>query len=411
MLRLLAALLLVSVVASAAPVPKPDPKKMWAGQMVVLKEADTLMKVKAGDEFEMVPVRVINPVVLAETETTIEIEYAGKSGTLNKEDVVRADADGEAYFDKRIGEKPSVDLYLRRASLSKLRGNLDAALADHDKAIELSPSGAAYSNRGQLQAARKDYPAALADFNKALEFNPDDPFAFRGRGHTYEMLKKPDEALADYAKANELVPDAWAHTSAGRVLATKKEWAKATEQYDAAVKLNPKHAPAYIMRATARFETKDDKAGMADLDEAVKLLPNDPQVYLSRASAAGRRGLYADADKDLKEALRLNPKNAGALNLKAWHAATSPEAEHRDGEKAIDAAMKACEITKWKSAGYLDTLAAAYAEAGKWDDAVKWQKKALEDVELLENDGAEAKARLKLYEEKKPFRDTAKWKR
>ena len=411
MLRPLAAALLLAAAVGAAPVPKPDPKKAWVGQMVVLKEADTLMKVRTTCDIEMVPVRVINPVVLSETETTIEIEFGGKTGTLNKDEVVRADAEGEGYFDKRISEKPTADLYLRRASVHKLRGQLDSALADHDKAIELNPSGAAYSNRGQLLSARRDFPAALADFNKAIELNPDDPFPYRGRGHAYEQTKKADEALADYKKANELVPDAWAYSGAGRVLASKKEWAKAVEQYDAAVKLNPKHAPAYLLRATARYETKDDKGGAADLDEAVRLLPADPQVYVTRASALARRGLYADADKDLREALRLNPAHAGALNLRAWTSATCPEAEYRDAERALDAATKACEATKWKAAGHIDTLAAAYAEAGKWEDAVKWQKKALEDAELLASEGADAKARLKLYEAKTAYREPPKWKR
>lgn len=398
-------------VATAAPVPKPDLKNVWVGSRVVLKGPGTSMKVKVGDGFEMVPLRVLNPTVLSETATTVEVSFAGKTGTLSKDDVVRADAAGVAYFDKRIADRPTVDLYLRRASLNKLRNELDLALADLNKAIELSPSAAVYTNRGQLQTTRKNYDAALADFNKAIQINPNDAFGYRGRAYTYEQLKKADEALADYAKANELVPDEGTHTGAGRVLASKKEWAKACEQYDAAVKLTPKHVPAYQLRATARFEMKDDKGGAADLDEVVKLQPTDPGVHVARASAFAHRALYAEADRDIRQALRLNPKHALALNLRAWLSATCPDAEHRSAERAVDSATKACEATGWKAAGYLDTLAAAYAEAGKWEEAVKWQKKALEDAALRATDGDDMKKRLALYEAKKPYREPPKWKR
>lgn len=405
------AVLLIAAAASAAPVPKPDLTKVWVGRTVVVKEPNTIMKVTAGDGVEMVPVPVINPVVLAETETTIEISYGGKLGTLNKGDVVRADADGVAFFDKRIADGPTADLHLRRASVHKLLNQLDRALADHDKAIEISPSGAAYTNRGQLHSARKDFDKALADFDTALARDPNDAYAHRGRGHAYEQLKQADEALAAYAKANELAADAWTHTGAGRVLSSKKEWAKACEQCDAALKLNPKHMPAYLLRATARFETKDDAGGAADLDEAVKLLPTDPQVRTARGLAFARRGLYAEANRDIGEALRLNPKHAAALNLRAWLAATCPDADYRNAERAVAAATRACEETGWKAAGYLDTLAAACAEAGKWEEAVTWQKKALADAALMASEGAEAKKRLALYEEKKPYRESPQWKR
>lgn len=395
----------------AAPVPKVDTSKSWVGKTVILKANGTAMKVKTTDgETELVTVRVLNPLVLAETETTIEIFFAGKTGTLEKADVVRAD-DGVEYFTKRIEEKPTADLYLRRASVYKLRAEYDDALADCNKAVELSPSSAAFQNRGQLHALKKDYPAAIADYNKAIEIDPKNPFPYRSRGNALELTQKLDDALADYARANELVPDAWTHGVAGRVYAAKKEWAKAAEQYDSSVTLNPKHVPGYLGRAVVRFEQADDKGGEADLDQAAKLMPNDPSVYVARASAAYRRGKYTDSNKELGDALRLNPKHAGALNLRAWVLAVCPDAEYRDGAKAVDFATRACEETKWKSAGYIDTLAAAYAEAGKWDDALKWQKKAMEDADLVKSEGKDAKERLKMYEEKKAFREEPKWKR
>ncbi len=414
MTRPLALLFVAAAAASAvaAPVPKPDLTKVWVGRQVVMKESSQTMKVKVGDGFEMVPVGFINPVVLSETATTIEVSHAGKMGTLNKSDVVRPDADGVAYFDKRIAEKPSENLYLHRACLHQMMKKLDLALADYDKAIALDPKEALYIiNRGQLHYAHRNFDAALADFNKGLKLNSDVALGYYARAYTYEALRKTDEALADYAKSNELAPDASAHTGAGRVLSSKKEWAKACEQCDAALKLNPKHAPAYLLRSTARFETKDDAGGAADLDEAVTLRPTDPQVRVSRTSALARRGLYAEADRDIRHALRLDPKSDLALNLRAWLSATCPAAEFRDAERAVNAATKACELTEWKTPRNIDTLAAASAEAGKWDEAVKWQKKAIDDAGLFSPDRAAMRKRLALYEAKKPYREPPQWKR
>jgi len=99
---------------------------------------------------------------------------------------------------------------------------------------------------------------------------------------------------------------------------------------------------------------------------------------------------------------------ASAMNNLAWFQATSPRAELRDGAKAIENATKSCELTKWKNAIYVDTLAAAYAEASDFDAAVKWQRQA---IDLLPEDvSAESRAdyesRLKLYESGKPYRES-----
>ena len=68
-------------------------------------------------------------------------------------------------------------------------------------------------------------------------------------------------------------------------------------------------------------------------------------------------------------------------------------------------AIEACELTRWKQAYCLETLAAGSAEVGDFAAAVKWQTKAIEletDAKLKE----EYRSRLKLYQERKPFRDT-----
>jgi hypothetical protein len=97
--------------------------------------------------------------------------------------------------------------------------------------------------------------------------------------------------------------------------------------------------------------------------------------------------------------------DAFTKNNLAWFWATCPNAQYRDGKKAVDLATKACEITGWKYAELLGTLAAAYAEAGDFDSAVTVQT----DSNTLNPDAgskARGEARLKLYQEKKPYRRT-----
>mgnify|MGYP001806697347 CR=1 FL=1 len=405
--------LLVVSVAVAAPVPKVDTSKSWVGKQVIVKDNNATMKVKTGGgegDYELHPIGVLSPVVLVETADAIEISWAGRTGTVPKADVIGPPYEVE-FFTKQIDEKPTAELYLRRAGVYKVRGDADDALADVNKAIDLSPSHTAFHHRGLLHLDARDFEAAAADFERCVELEPENAFGYRGRGEARELSGKVGDALADYTKANELAPEPWTHTSVGRLLTVKKEYAKAEAEYDAALKLNPKHMSAYLGRAGVRFEQKKDADADADLLAVEKLFPNEPQVQVSRASAAFRRGRYADADRLLAAALRLNPKHAGALNLRAWLLAVCPDAEFRDGAKAVELATEACKQTKWKAYGFLDTLAAASAEAGKFDDAVKWQKQAMEDANLMAREGEELKKRLEAYTAKKPHREEPKWKR
>ncbi len=93
------------------------------------------------------------------------------------------------------------------------------------------------------------------------------------------------------------------------------------------------------------------------------------------------------------------------MNNLGWTLATATDPKVRDGKAAVEFATKACELTAWKQPTYLDTLAAAYAEAGDFDTSVRRQ---IEAISLL-NDANVKKvyeARLKLYQDRKPFRDS-----
>jgi hypothetical protein len=85
--------------------------------------------------------------------------------------------------------------------------------------------------------------------------------------------------------------------------------------------------------------------------------------------------------------------------------ATCPQDDIRDGKRAVALATKACELSKWKDANDIDTLAAAHAEAGSFSEAMKYQKKALEVGFEDKADAENARQRLLLYEREKPYRD------
>jgi tetratricopeptide (TPR) repeat protein len=122
-------------------------------------------------------------------------------------------------------------------------------------------------------------------------------------------------------------------------------------------------------------------------------------------------GDYGKTIADLEHSLQLADNSIESLNGIAWFQATCPDAKYRDGKKAVENARKACDINQGKDWRTLDTLAAAYAESGDFAAAITAENKALGLVEKLPANDANSKtldkvrARIKLYEAKKPYRD------
>jgi tetratricopeptide (TPR) repeat protein len=148
-----------------------------------------------------------------------------------------------------------------------------------------------------------------------------------------------------------------------------------------------------------------DKA-TAEFNEVIRLTPKDRRAYTNRARAWRSKGEYARASADCDEAIRLEPGSEAAHNARAWLWATCPDARFRDGRKAVESAKRACELASGPAtAACLDTLAAAYAEAGDFENAVRTQARANGLVRGGER-RKDWEGRLALYREKRPYRES-----
>ena len=114
---------------------------------------------------------------------------------------------------------------------------------------------------------------------------------------------------------------------------------------------------------------------------------------------------YKQAQDDFTAALKLDAKYAPAINNTAWLLAACPDEKIRDGKKAVELATKLVEGAGKKNGSACETMAAAFAETEKFDEAVEWQERALEDAAHVEAHGEAARKRLELYKDKKAFRE------
>jgi len=117
-----------------------------------------------------------------------------------------------------------------------------------------------------------------------------------------------------------------------------------------------------------------------------------PQKRISSSSIGPEKSIEADPDY-------VPPRI-----VLEWFLAATEARELRDGKRAVELALKACELTEGKKPDYLDTLAAAYARAGEFEQAVKWQEKALGGMKSFDvRTESAARERLKLYRSRKPW--------
>jgi tetratricopeptide (TPR) repeat protein len=260
--------------------------------------------------------------------------------------------------------------------------------------------------RGWASAEKGELDEAIKDFDELIRSAPETSEWFNLRGRVYALKGELDKAIQDYSEANRLEPDnAGIYSNRAFAYSAKKDFDKAIHDFDEAIRLLPEQPALYANRALAYIAKKDFDKALTDCNEAIRLGPTFPAAYGNRGVVHYNRKEYAKAINDYKQAVQLAPNEAEFRYPLAWYLATCPDHKLRDGKKAVEHARRACELTRWKVAIYVSTLAAAYAEAGDFEQAVNWQKKALENPSYSKACGDAGRRMLELFEKKNAYRD------
>jgi tetratricopeptide (TPR) repeat protein len=287
-------------------------------------------------------------------------------------------------------------------------GKADEAIAELNKALEINPNYYfAHANFAILLSRMGRHEQAIEHCRKVLETNPDFLAIHLDWGSALYALGRGDEAVEHFRKIAEADPqNVPALLSLGSVYLQMKKPEVAADYLDRAVRANPKSLPALLnlglaMRRLGRYDE-----AVARFRQALDIDPNFFPATYEWGNALAGQGKGAEAAKRFRRTIEINPQYPDARDALARILATDPDAKVRDGREALAQATAACRQTRYSVPEFMDTLAAACAESGKFDEARENAQKALDlaTSQRKSDLAAGIRAHLELFEKNQPLR-------
>ncbi len=281
---------------------------------------------------------------------------------------------------------------------------IEGAVRHFDELIQKRPTPQAYHHRGIARLALRDPRGALADFNQAIVAGLKEPGVHVNRGVAHERAGDLQAALKDYSQAIELDPaNVRAYDNRSGVLAALGQYDASLADSNRAIDIDPDFAEAWNNAGVTRRLKREYPKAVANYTRAIEIDPEYAAAFANRGFAQKQLGRFAEAVADYREAIRLDPDAPGAHNDFAWLLAVCRDEGFRDAKAAVEHAQRACEITEFKTADSLDTLAAALAASGDFERAAEFARKARD---LASEEGRPAiERRLALYESAQAYRE------
>jgi Flp pilus assembly protein TadD len=242
-----------------------------------------------------------------------------------------------------------------------------------------------------------------------LDINPGFAEACYNLANTLAGQRRFDEAIVQYQEALKLRPNFLeARSNFANMLLDHGRAGEAVVQFQKLLEIKPDLAEADYSLGVALADCGRFDEAIAHYQKAVAVKPNYVDAHYNLAAALAARARFSEAVTHYHRAVELEPDSADARNNLARLLATCPEASIRNGAEAVALAQRAVELSGGRDPIMLDTLAAAYAEAGRFADALQTARQAV-DLAARQNKAAVAnsiQAKIPLYEAGTPFRQT-----
>ncbi len=246
-------------------------------------------------------------------------------------------------------------------------GRVDEAVLHLSKAVRISPIfSEARNNLGQVLLKQGRTDEAIVCFNELIKRKQDSAQVYYHLAVALSMQNKLDDAIKCLAKV---------------------------------LMLNPEYPGAHRKIGAALLATGKIDEAIPHLNEALQINPDQAEVCANLGTAYTQLSKYRLAIQNWTRAVELEPNSADVLNNLAWLLATVNDPSVQDANKAIELAQRACELTGYKEPAILDTLAGAYAAAGRFNDAVTTAEQAVNAAKAhgQENMVSEIQNHIELY--------------
>jgi protein O-mannosyl-transferase len=287
------------------------------------------------------------------------------------------------------------------------KGHVDAAIVHYQKALQIEPDYAdACYNLGNALLQKGSVDAAITQYQRDLQIEPENSEAHNNLGNALLQKGSVDAAISHYQTALQIKPDyADACYNLGNALLQKGHVDEAIVHYQKALQIEPNSVKTHINLGNALFQKGSVDEAISHYQKALQIEPENSEAHNNLGNALLQKGSVDEAIVHYQKTLQITPDNAEVRKNLAWVLATCPQASLRNGNKAVELAQRANQLTGDGNPVFLGTLAAAYAEAGRFPEAAETAQRALQLAETQSNTAlANAiRSQLKLYQAGIPF--------